>query len=225
MKEGPNIAPVAALAGDPARANMLAVLMSGKALTASELANEAGITAQTASSHLAKLETGGLISALKQGRHRYFRLADEDVAEMLEAMIGVAARAGHLRTRTGPGEPALCKARVCYDHLAGEMGVQMFEALMKSRRLAMRGGEIGLTRAGETFLAGLGVELEDLSRSRRPLCKSCLDWSQRRAHLAGALGAALLDRLYAQNWARRARDSRAVIFSPAGEAKFNRLFV
>jgi DNA-binding transcriptional ArsR family regulator len=109
MKEGPNIAPVAALAGDPARANMLAALMSGKALTASELANEAGVTAPTASSHLAKLEDGGLISVVKQGRHRYFHLADDDVAGMLEAIIGVAARAGHMRTRTGPGEPALRK--------------------------------------------------------------------------------------------------------------------
>jgi DNA-binding transcriptional ArsR family regulator len=224
MKEGPSIAPVAALAGDPARANMLAALMSGKALTASELANEAGVTAQTASSHLAKLEGGGLISALKQGRHRYFRLADEDVAEMLEKMTGVAARAGHLRTRTGPGEPALRKARVCYDHLAGEMGVRMCESLLKSHRLAMRGDAIRLTRGGEAFIADFGIGLDDLFSSRRPLCKSCLDWSQRRTHLAGALGAALLDRIYALHWARRARNSRAVLFTPAGEAKFHRLF-
>jgi DNA-binding transcriptional ArsR family regulator len=224
MKEGPSIAPVAALAGDPARANMLAALMSGKALTASELANEAGVTAQTASSHLAKLEEGGLVSAVKQGRHRYFRLADEDVAEMLEKMIGVAARAGHLRTRSGPGEPALRKARACYDHLAGEMGVHMFEALVKSRRLAVRDEQIRLTRAGEEFLAGFGIDFAEIAGSRRPLCKSCLDWSQRRTHLAGAVGAALLDRIYALNWTRRARNSRAVIFTPAGEAKFNRLF-
>jgi DNA-binding transcriptional ArsR family regulator len=224
MKEGPNIAPVAALAGEPARANMLAALMSGKALTASELANEAGVTAQTASSHLAKLEDGGLVSVAKQGRHRYFRLADEDVAGMLEVMIGVAARAGHLRTRTGPGEPALRKARVCYDHLAGEMGVQMFESLAGSRRLAVRDDQIRLTRGGEAFLADLGIDLAGVSASRRPLCKSCLDWSQRRTHLAGALGAALLERFYALKWARRARDSRAVIFTPAGEGKFNRLF-
>jgi DNA-binding transcriptional ArsR family regulator len=224
MKEGPDIAPVAALAGDPARANMLAALMSGKALTARELANEAGVTAQTASSHLAKLEDGGLVSAVKQGRHRYFRLADHDVAAMLEAMIGVAARAGHLRTRTGPGEPALRKARVCYDHLAGEMGVRMFESLMQSRRLAVRDDQIRLTRAGEAFLAEFGIDVAEVSASRRPLCKSCLDWSQRRTHLAGAMGAALLDRLYALKWARRVRDGRAVLFTPPGETKFNRLF-
>jgi DNA-binding transcriptional ArsR family regulator len=140
MKEGPSIAPVAALAGDPARANMLAALLAGKALTASELANEAGVTVQTASSHLSKLETGGLISGVKQGRHRYFRLADSDVADMLETMMGVAARAGHLRTRTGPADPALRRARVCYDHLAGQRGVALFDGLatFRSRGRAKR---------------------------------------------------------------------------------------
>src|ERR1043165_2591608 len=121
----------------------------------------------------------------------------------IAALAGGAARPGHLRTRTGPGEPALRKARVCYDHLAGEMGVQMFDSLMRSRRLAARDGELRLTRTGQAFLADLGIDLEEASASRRPLCKSCLDWSQRRTHLAGALGAALLDRIYALNWARR----------------------
>ncbi|HEY1960793.1 MAG TPA: helix-turn-helix domain-containing protein, partial [Rhizomicrobium sp.] len=207
---------------DPARANMLSALMGGKALTASELANEAGVTAQTASAHLAKLETGGLITAVKQGRHRYFRLADEDVAEMLEKMIGVAARAGHMRVRPGPSDPAMRKARVCYDHLAGEMGVRMFDALVKRRHLALREDGLGVTRTGARYLADFGVEMPDASR--RPLCRSCLDWSMRRQHLAGALGAALLDRIYELKWARRDRNSRAVLFTPNGEAKFKRLF-
>ena len=222
MKEGPTIAPIAALAGDPARANMLSALMGGKALTASELANEAGVTAQTASAHLAKLESGGMIAAMKQGRHRYFRLADDDVAEMLEKMIGVAARAGHMRTRPGPSDPAMRKARVCYDHLAGEMGVRMFDALMKGRHLALRDGALAITRNGADFLGEFGVEIPD--PSRRPVCRGCLDWSMRRQHLAGALGAALLERMYELKWARRERDSRAVLFTPHGEAKFNRLF-
>jgi DNA-binding transcriptional ArsR family regulator len=224
MKEGPSIAPIAALAGDPARANMLAALLSGKALTASELASEAGVTAQTASSHLAKLEGGMLISAVKQGRHRYFRLADRDVAEMLEKMMGVAARAGYLRTRTGPSDPAMRKARVCYDHLAGEMGVQMFDSLMKARRLAARDGELRLTRKGEEFLDQFGVDLNESRGSRRPLCKTCLDWSQRRSHLAGTVGAALLAKIHDLKWARRDKHTRAVLFSPDGEAKFNRVF-
>ncbi|HTQ15328.1 MAG TPA: helix-turn-helix transcriptional regulator [Rhizomicrobium sp.] len=221
LKDGPSIAPVAALAGDPARANMLSALLAGKALTAAELAAEAGVTAQTASSHLAKLAGGGLIAGVKQGRHRYFRLADEDVAEMLETMMGVAARAGHLRARTGPNDPGMRKARVCYDHLAGEMGVALFDGLVQAGVLAPRGDR--LTRTGADFLSGFGIDMPALAAARRPLCKTCLDWSQRRFHLAGGLGAALLSRFYDLGWARRDRASRAVIFTSQGERKFARL--
>ncbi|HWA29737.1 MAG TPA: helix-turn-helix domain-containing protein [Rhizomicrobium sp.] len=224
MKEGPSIAPIAALAGDPARANMLAALLAGKALTATELANEAGITAQTASSHLAKLESGGLIAGVKQGRHRYFRLSGADVAEMLEKMMGVAARAGHLRTRPGPSDPKVRRARVCYDHLAGEMGVAMFDGLARRGVIAARGEDVHLTRKGEGFVTGLGIDLDALAQGRRPLCKSCLDWSQRRSHLAGSLGAALLDCIYDQGWAMRDRKSRAVLFTRSGEARFRSFF-
>ncbi|HUO92463.1 MAG TPA: winged helix-turn-helix domain-containing protein [Rhizomicrobium sp.] len=220
MKDGPIIAPVAALAGDPARANMLVALVGGKALTASELASEAGITAQTASSHLAKLERGGLIARVKQGRHAYFRLAGHDVALMLETMMGVAARAGHLRTRPGPSDPAMRKARVCYDHLAGEMGVALFDGLTARGRLSARNDALALTRKGEAFVEEFGIALDVLHDGRRPLCKSCLDWSMRRSHLAGALGRALLDRIYELGWAKRANGSRVVIFTPQGERKF-----
>ena len=222
MKEGPSIAPIAALAGDPARANMLAALMSGKALTASELAGEAGVTLQTASSHLAKLQAGGLIAGLKQGRHRYFRLADSDVADMLEKIMGVAARTGQLRTRPGPSEPAIRKARICYDHLAGEMGVGLFDNLKHTGRIAER-GEWRLTRRGEIFVTEFGIDLAALAAQRRPLCKACLDWSMRRHHLAGSLGAALLERVLVLGWAARERKSRAVLFTKSGEAKFKRL--
>jgi DNA-binding transcriptional ArsR family regulator len=224
MKDGPSIAPVAALAGDPARANMLSVLMGGKALTASELANEAGITAQTASSHLAKLEAGGLIARVKQGRHCYFRLSGSDVAQMLETMMGVAVRAGHLRTRPGPGDPAMRKARVCYDHLAGEMGVRLFDGLVGARHIAIRGAELRLTRAGAQFVGNFGIDLESVSGSRRPLCRVCLDWSMRREHLGGALGAALLERIYALKWAEHAKNGRTVIFTPRGERRFGEVF-
>jgi len=223
MKAGPSVAPVAALVGDPARANMLAALMSGKALTASELANEAGVTLPTASSHLTKLETGGLIAGLKQGRHRYFRLADEDVAEMLEKMMGVAARAGHTRTRTGPADPALRMARVCYDHLAGEMGVALFDGLVDAGVIAGAENALRVTRRGETFLEKFDIDLAALSKERRAVCKSCLDWSMRRQHLGGGLGAALLERFFALHWARRDRESRVVHFTPDGARKFRRL--
>ena len=223
MKDGPSIAPVAALAGDPARANMLAALLGGKALTAGELAQEAGVTAQTASSHLAKLQEGGLIAGMRQGRHRYFRLAGHDVAEMLEKMMGVAQRAGHVRTRTGPKAPELRKARICYDHLAGEMGVALFDNLVGAR-LLVSGDVPRLTKRGAEFARGFGIDLDALEKERRPLCKSCLDWSMRRHHLAGSLGAAMLERFYDLGWARRDRNSRAVLFSPQSERKFNQLF-
>lgn len=223
MKSGPDIAPIAALVGDPARANMLTALLDGRALTAGELANEAGVTAQTASSHLAKLEAGGLVARLKQGRHRYFRLADHDVADMIETLMGVAARAGHLRARPGPADPALRKARVCYDHLAGEMGVAMLDALVAKRRLAAR--TLKLTSDGEEFLHGFGIDVVNLASSRRPMCRPCLDWSMRRAHLAGALGAGLLERMLELGWAKRARGSRAILFTSEGERAFAKTFL
>lgn len=203
---------------------MLTALLSGKALTATELANEAGITAQTASSHLSKLETGGLIAGVKQGRHRYFRLSGSDVADMLEKMMGVAARAGHMRTRPGPADLAMRKARVCYDHLAGEMGVALFDALVKSGRVALKDDDLRITRRGEAFFRDQGIDLQTLSRERRAVCKTCLDWSQRRFHLAGGLGAALLDSIIASGWARRERGGRTVHFSPDGEKRFRKLF-
>lgn len=224
MKHGPSLAPIAALVGDPARANMLSALLGGKALTASELAEEGGITAQTASSHLGKLQDGGLIAAVKQGRHRYFRLSGSDVAEMLEKIMGVAARTGALRTRPGPKDPAMRHARVCYDHLAGELGVQLYDSLTKEGLIAARSGELSVTKRGADFLHEFGVDLTELGASRRPLCKGCLDWSQRREHLAGSVGAALLLRIYDLGWAARDRKSRAVIFSREGERKFGRLF-
>jgi len=220
MKEGPDIALLGSLIGDPARANMLTALMTGKALTASELAGEAGVTPQTASAHLAKMEAGGLIGQIKQGRHRYFSLADDDVGSVLEGMMGLAAKKGHSRTRTGPKEPALRKARVCYNHLAGELGVEMFDSLMARKFLLEGGGALTLTTKGRFFVTQLGVDVDSLKNSRRPLCKSCLDWSARRSHLAGSLGAALLERFYQLGWAKRESGTRIVAFTKNGEAKF-----
>jgi DNA-binding transcriptional ArsR family regulator len=221
MKQGPSIAPVAALAGDPARANMLAALLSGTALTAGELANEAGVSLATASAHLAKLRAGGLITGIRQGRHHYFRLADADVAALLESLAAIASRAGFTRTRPGPADPALRQARVCYDHLAGEAGVALFDALSAARVIA-GGDEVRLTRKGEDFVRGFGIDLDALKSARRPLCKPCLDWSQRRRHLAGSLGAALLDQMIARKWLTRG-EGRVLHFSRAGDAAWKRL--
>ena len=227
MKSGPDIAMVAALVGDPARANMLTALLSGRALTASELAQEAGITPQTASSHLAKLEAGGLIEAEKQGRHRYYRLADPNVGGVLEGLGALAARAGHMRVRTGPKEPALRRARICYDHLAGDLGVQMLDSLRERRLVRQKKQEIELTAEGTRFLAEkLQISSDMLRHPRRPVCKACLDWSERRHHLAGTLGAALMQRFAELKWAARdaTPGSRIVNFSRLGEKQFAALF-
>ena len=141
MKEGPNIASVASLVGDPARANILSALMDGRALTATELAKEAGVTPQTASSHLSKLEKGGLLLPVKQGRHRYYRLSGPDVADVLERLMGLAARTGHVRTRTGPRDPEMRSARVCYDHLAGDRAVWMLEQLQRRKFVLIKDGD------------------------------------------------------------------------------------
>ena len=227
MKAGPDIAMIASLVGDPARANMLTALMTGRALTASELAHQAGVTRQTASSHLSKLEIGGLIEPEKQGRHRYYRLSDPDVAGVLEGLAGLAARAGHMRVRTGPKDPALRRARICYDHLAGDLGVQMLDSMRKQRLVRQRKQEIELTPEGERFLAtALQISPEALAHPRRPVCKACLDWSERRHHLAGTLGAAIMARFAELKWAARdtAPGSRVVNFSRNGERRFAELF-
>jgi DNA-binding transcriptional ArsR family regulator len=220
MKDGPDIALVGSLVGDPARANMLASLMTGRALTATELAQEAGVTPQTASTHLARLVDGGLLAAEKQGRHRYFRLAEPDVAQALEALMGLAARAGHLRVRTGPKDPQMRHARVCYDHLAGDLGVKLFDRLQGRKLIAGSGEDLAVTGSGRRFFADFGIYLDGLSGRRRPLCRPCLDWSERRHHLGGSLGSALLARFFDLKWAKRDAASRAVHFSSRGLAQF-----
>lgn len=225
MKEGPDIARLAALIGDPARANMLTALMSGKALTASELASEAGVTLQTASSHLARLCQGDLIRERKQGRHKYFSLLSDEVAGVLEALMGLAAGSGHLRTRTGPKDMALRKARVCYNHLAGDMGTRLFDAMLAKGHLSPHGDMIMLSDTGEAFAREFGIDLEELRSSKAPLCRECLDWSERRSHLAGSLGRAFLARMEELNWASRVPDSRIIRFSQRGEADFRKTFI
>lgn len=223
MKAGPDIALVATLLGDPARANMLTALLGGQALTAGELAREAGVAPQTASGHLSRLEKGGIVTVRRQGRHAYFALSGEDVAAVLEALMGLAARTGHARTRAGPREPALRRARVCYDHLAGDLGVAMLDGLIAAGRIIGE-DDLMLTTPGEAFLAGLGIDASALAGGRRPVCRRCLDWSVRRSHLAGSLGAALLARIYALGWARRVEGSRIVAFTPSGLKAFEATF-
>jgi DNA-binding transcriptional ArsR family regulator len=224
MKYGPDIAIVAQLLGDPARANMVMALMSGQALSASELAHEAGVTPPTATGHLSKLVLLGLLKGEKQGRHRFFQLCDPDVGEAVEALIAVAARAGHLRARPGPKDEAMRHARSCYDHLGGRLAVDLTGRWLAAGLLTWRGGAFQLTRKGRDFLSGRGIELSRLDSLKRPLCRSCMDWSERRPHLGGALGAAILAHVVSEGWAVRGQGQRAVSFSRRGEENFVRWY-
>lgn len=218
MTEGPNVAEVAALVGDPARASMLMALMDGRALTAKELAFVAGVTPQTTSGHLAKLADARLLNCLRQGRHRYYRVASPLVARMLEGISLVAAIEAPPRHRPRSlRDDALGRARICYDHLAGELGVAIADALVtrEAVQLSDDGGEV--TTAGATFLQeALAIDLAGLPQ-RRAFCRPCLDWSERRYHLAGAVGAAIARSCFASGWIERIRDSRALAITPRGQ--------
>jgi DNA-binding transcriptional ArsR family regulator len=225
MKDGPDIARVASLVGDPARANMLTALMAGGALTASELALEAGVTLQTASSHLSKLMDGGLLTLAAQGRHRYYGLANAQVAAMLESIMGVAASVGPKRTRPGPRDANMREARICYDHLAGDHAVAMLDGFLERGILSRDGDRIEIGTIGPGYFKAVGIDPKGLTTGRRPVCRACLDWSVRRSHLAGTLGAAIYDKILAEKWARRDPESRAVIFSPKGKQAFAKVFL
>lgn len=231
----PNIAFIANLIGDAARSRMLIALMGGQALTATELALEADITPQTASSHLTKLVEGELLLVRKQGRHKYFQLQSRQVAELLESLLNISAAIASPKVIHGPADPRLRLARVCYDHLAGELGVALYDSLSRQNLIAHEGSDTNITAAGVTFFAKRGVELSLLGitdgeidglsyvpsrQSRRPLCKSCLDWSERRSHLAGVLGQWILKDILAKGWAEKALDTRALQFSSRGLKSF-----
>jgi len=217
MVVSPDIAPVAGLIGDRARAEMLLCLMGGRPATATELARAAGVSKQTASSHLAKLRRARLVTMERAGRHRYFRLADREVGAAIESLVGLAFHAGASRIEPGPRDWALRKARTCYDHLAGELGVRVFDSLAQRELLQDNDGRWELTAKGERFSGRLGIDLATLRGRRRPLCLACLDWTVRRYHLAGALGAAMLSRFISLGWARRVKGTRAIAFSASGE--------
>ena len=223
MRDGPDIARIAALFGDPARANLLPALMSGCALTAGELAQEAGVTRPTASGHLARLEEAGLVVVAQQGRHRYVRLADDGVAEVLERLSVLAEGRGLKRTRPGPRDAEMRHARSCYRHLAGEMGVRLYDSLRQRRFVALGAEGLVLTGTGRTALATLGGGIGKMGRET-PCCRECLDWSIRRMHLAGPLATALLDHVLTTGWAARVPDSRAIRFTRRGDAAFRAAF-
>ena len=200
---------------------MLTALLDGRARTATELALDGGVTASTASIHLARMTDAGLVAVARQGRHRYVRLATPEVAAALESLMNIApARPDR---RLGPRDADLRRARVCYDHLAGELGVRLLDRLRVRRFVTGSEAVLELTRAGETWCANVGIDLGELRSRRRPLVRACLDWSERRVHLGGALGAALLTRLLTLRYARRADGGRVLRLTPRGEAFIDRL--
>lgn len=218
-------AEIAALAGDPARAAMLHALMDGRALTATELARAAGVTAQTASEHLAKLTSAGLLRAEKQGRHRYHRLASSGVAQMIESIMRVASHLETLRPmlETGPRDAALRAARTCYDHLADRLGVALMDALITRECVELTHDAGLLTDKGVALFEAMDMDVAVITANRsraarapRVLCRPCLDWSERRPHLAGALGASLCAHSFDQGWIRRLQATRAFAVTPAG---------
>jgi DNA-binding transcriptional ArsR family regulator len=220
MSDITRMASVAALLGDPARANILTALMDGRALTAKELAFAAHVSAPTASGHLARLTEANLLAAEKQGRHRYFRLASPLVGQMLESVMAVAGPEPR-QLNAWRGGDALRTARTCYDHLAGRLGVALADALTGAGHIALSqdGGEV--TDQGHTFLANFGAQP---APGKRVFCRPCLDWSERRPHIAGRLGASLASRCLELGWIEPQRDSRAVAITPTGTDGFAATF-
>ena len=211
------VAEIGALIGDVARANMLHALMAGRALTAGELAWIARVTAPTASEHLAKLTAANLITVTRQGRHRYYRLSSPAVARMLESISALIATQGPSRYRPASKiDDALRAARLCYDHLAGRLGVALADALI-ARDCILLSDEGGMvTPEGERFFAELRIDLADLERRKRHFCRPCLDWSERRPHLAGSVGAALATRCLELGWIEQGKINRAILVTPKG---------
>jgi DNA-binding transcriptional ArsR family regulator len=224
-------AEIAALSGDPARASMLHALMDGGALTASMLARVAGISPQTASGHLNRLTSVGLLSVEKQGRHRYHRLASPSVARMLESIMQVAAELepDHARTDIDPKHVALRKARTCYDHFAGNLGVALTDGLVAQGHVELTSEAGLLTDTGVKFLEEIGLDVGPMMapstrRSRRVLCRPCFDWSERRADLGGAVGAAIIVHSLHQGWIRRLEGTRALLITPNGRRVYRETF-
>jgi DNA-binding transcriptional ArsR family regulator len=243
VKGDTDIASVAGVLADPGRARMLLALGDGRALPASVLADEAGVAASTASAHLGKLVSSGLVTAERHGRHRYFRLAGPHVGELLEALARVAPTAPVRSLRQGTRAQAVRDARTCYDHLAGRLGTDLFAALLergvleggdgsfdperaREDRLSAPGWDVDyrLTGSGAATLRELGVELDPPPGSRRPLVRYCIDWSEQRHHLAGALGAGLASRMFELGWLKRVKGTRAVLVTPAGVEGFEATF-
>ena len=218
------MAEAASLIGDPARANMLSALVGGRALTATELGLAAGVAPSTVSGHLAKLLEGRLVSVTPTGRYRYFRLASPAVARVLESLMALAIDGPPRHRPKSRCDEAMARARTCYDHFAGQLGVALADRLSEHGHVVLSDDGGIVTESGRAFLGDMGVELTVPSKSKRAFCRPCLDWSERRWHIGGAVGAALATRCFRAGWTERQRDSRAVTITPSGRDVFEDLF-
>ena len=218
VRVDPDIAAIASLVADRSRAAILQALLEGAALAAGDLARRAGVSPSTASSHLARLQAGGLVACESSGRLRCYRLASPDVVQLLEVLAQLAPAAPALTEPAVVSARELRLARTCYDHLAGWLGCAVTDRLVAAGHLRRRGDLFTITRGGRALMSDLGIEVDRLERGRRPLARACVDWSERRPHLAGALGAAFTTELLARGWLARVRASRAVRVTGRGRA-------
>jgi DNA-binding transcriptional ArsR family regulator len=224
MITGPMIAEIAALIGDPARATMVSALLDGQPQTASELALAARITPQTASAHLAKLTSGGVLSVVRHGRHRHFRLASPTVTDMIEGIVAVALEKRPRYRPLSRRARALEAARICFDHLAGRLSVELTDSFVTRRYVVVNGNAAEITAGGRRFLAGFGVVLPPQDPADRRAWRLCLDWTERRPHLAGAVGTAITKRCFDLGWLERTTRSHAVTVTPRGRRGFRETF-
>ena len=219
-----NIGFIAALISEPSRAAILMALMDGGALPAGELAHQARIAPQTASSHLSKLVAGELLVVERRGRHRYYRLAGSEIGQALEMLLALAPQTPLLQRQLAEPDGPIRVARTCYDHLAGRLGVGVTQALLKRKVIATDDEQYRVTKKGETWFAEFGIDLDQARQSRRVFAKQCLDWTERQPHLAGALGAAVLNRLIEQKWIARVKGDRSLRIAHRGKEMFLQAF-
>ncbi|WP_068504142.1 ArsR/SmtB family transcription factor [Paenibacillus kribbensis] len=224
MSTKSNVAMIASLVSEPSRAAILTVLLDGRFHTASELAHMAGIKPQTASFHLSKMTEAQVVTVEKQGRHRYFGIQNPEVARVMESLLSIAPPVQIKSFKQASENEAIRLARTCYDHLAGHLGVQIMDSLIEKGMLSEGQDALHVTEKGEAFFADFQINLTQIKQRRRSFSHKCLDWSERRHHLAGALGSALLDRLLTLHWIERLPTNRAIRITADGKRGFKEVF-
>lgn len=224
MSTKSNVAMIASLVSEPSRAAILTALLDGRFHTASELAHMAGIKPQTASFHLAKMTEAQVVTVEKQGRHRYYGIQDPEVARVMELFLSIAPSVPIHSFKHASENEALRLARTCYDHVAGQLGVQLMSFFIQKGILSEDQDGLHITEQGETFFTDFQIDLKKTRQKRRSFSHKCLDWSERRHHLAGALGSALLDRLFELNWIERLPTTRAIRVTADGKRGFKGIF-